>query len=303
MAESSKKPTTARKTKKAAKAPATKKKAAGAPKKAVKKPKLTTDGRHPVTKELPIPRLRKKEQFYEHVPDWRDHDLNTEELKFVGYYIMTDKINGHHNGTEAVILTRAKGKISRASAGVRATELLKRPNVQAAIAAFKDRWFDDLRQQCREKAMKRLAAQAFFDIGDILDGHGRLKYRKTVWENEEECKQNLKAIAEAEVLKKQDPDEYGDLFIPYIEPRFVEIPDLDAMPPELRIVIKQIKTKLSSGLSTTEYTLGDDKEALRMLQDYIGLFETEKGGDANRMTDETRQTLNDIFAEPENPEA
>jgi hypothetical protein len=216
----------------------------------------------PENKQLPI---LSKADMVELVPEYKSLGLSLSELKFSAYYIFHDG-----NATEAY--QSVHNRVTRQTAGRKGSAMLKRPNVQDAIELWRREWFEDIRQQCRDKAVKMLATQAFYDPADIINASGNFR-----------MKPNPKYDKDAEPGSMESYE-----FIPS---------ELSDIPPELRRCISGIERKGVKGLGViTTVKLKDQNACLRQLNEYMGLFE-KKTDDQPNITDDTARQLRDVFAE------
>jgi len=238
-------------------------------KKAIKrKPKLTQKQKA-AKKALEI----SKSELNELVPDHKEHKLTLSELKFVGYYILT-------NGNKTEAMSMARPNLTRKSASVRANEVMKRQNVGDAIDTWRARWFEDLRRTCRDKAVKMLATHAFYDPAEIINATGTFKPKEN---------------------PGYDPKHNGGEFDPMHPLKLEEfLPgELTDIPKELRMCITGIDRKAAKGYGLiTSVKMENRHESLRMLAEFMNLFEREKGA-VEGLSDETSKHLKETFAEVE----
>jgi hypothetical protein len=200
-----------------------------------------------------------KKELQNVIPQHVEDKLAIAELRFVGNYIL----NGGHATNAAAA---ANNRLTREAAAVYGSRLLKREKIQRVIRACRQQWFADIREECKEKAIKMLAVQAFFDPADIIDSSGNIK---------------------PNTLETERDGEYITL----------QGVDLNNIPKELRLCIEGIERKSSGPFTFSSIKLVNRHNALKMLNEYLGLFDKDPGDDQPRMTEETENRLAKIFNE------
>lgn len=201
-----------------------------------------------------------KKELVNLVPGYKQKfKLSLAELKFVGFYIYYEG-----NATQAAMA--ACPSLSRNTASVRGSAMLRRAKIEEAINFWRVEWMRDIRIKCRDKALNMLKTQAFYDIGDLITKEGHF------------------VISERRDLVDEDGI-----------PRQGELTDI---PKPLRQCIEGIERRHTGGYLYTKIKLVDPFKALDRLNEYLGMFAKEVT-DQPTVSEDTARALSDVFNQVE----
>ena len=197
------------------------------------------------------------------VPDHKLYNLSLPQLRFVANYIL------HDGNVSAAGRACAPDKTKVAAAGYGKRMMLK-DNVLEAIDGYRAQWFDDLKRECRDKVLKVLSVRAFYDPAKIVSRDGNF-------------------------LSKDNPDYDPNKDEDVDYPKQIRC-DLNDVPRGLRDCIDGVERKSAgnNGIFTT-LKLANKTESIRMLTEYMHLFEND--GPGQEITEETEKQLREVFKE------